>query len=98
MSSPRQAELSEYGFSPWSLTVGRSERNMNPTNKTIETQQAVEAATFKPVAWIGLSKGGKGLTLKFDGDKAFFVFTRTGIEAVLKGEKKGVRVSEVVKK
>lgn len=78
------------------LNIGETEYMTNPTQKTQETKTNTPA-TFKPVAWIGLSKGGKGLTLRFDGDKDFFVFTRTGIESVLNGSKKGVRVSQVVK-
>jgi hypothetical protein len=82
----QKEELQNYG----------DENMTNPTQK-LQESGINTPATFKPVAWIGLSKGGKGLTLKFDGDKDFFVFTRTGVEAVLNGSKKGVRVSQVIK-
>lgn len=75
---------------------GDEENMTNPTDKT-PVQPGNTPATFKPVAWVGLSKGGKALTLRFDNDATFFTIPRSGLEAVLKGEKKGVRVSEVVK-
>ena len=71
------------------------EIEMNPTNTTQTTE--LKNVQFKPVAWIGLSRGGKAATLKFDGDKELFTIPLGGLQDVISGKKKGVRVSTVIR-
>jgi len=45
-------------------------------------------------AWIGLSKSGKGITVKIE--KTLYVTPRTQLEKVLSGENQGAKLSKVV--